>query len=44
MILPSSIFSKTKSKHNEYKNILTLYETVISLSPVSFNQYVKIDI
>lgn len=40
MKMPSSIFVKTKSKDTEYKNVLTLYETVHNFHPVSFNQYV----
>lgn len=40
MIVPSS----TKSKCNEYKKVLTLYETVTNFHPVSFNQYVQANI
>lgn len=39
MIVRSSIFLRSKSKYNEYKNVLTLYETDTNFHPVSFNQY-----
>lgn len=40
MIMPSSIFLKSKSKDDEYKKVPALYETVTNFHPVSLIQYV----